>query len=189
MPTQPDWNRLFETASAQDGYFTTRQAAEAGYSRPLLARYLSNGKIVRVQHGVYRLVHYPSSDHENLVVVWLWSKQKGVFSHETALALHDLSDALPAVVHITLPAAWKKRRLTVPNGVELHNADIPPNDWSWFGAVPVTTPERTLLDCVAARVPPDLVAQAHADGLRRGLIPREMTVVRAYVVDMAGGDS
>ena len=28
--------------------------------------------------------------------VWLWSEQAGVFSHQTALALHDLSDILPA---------------------------------------------------------------------------------------------
>lgn len=26
----PHWDRLFETAAAQEGYFTTRQAAEAG---------------------------------------------------------------------------------------------------------------------------------------------------------------
>ena len=189
MTGQPDWTFLFEMASTQDGYFTTRQAAKAGYSRPLLARYLRNGKIIRVRHSIYRLVHYPSSDHENLVVVWLWSKHQGVFSHETALAMHDLSDALPAKVHITLPAAWKKRRLTVPDGVELCYADIPTGERSWFGAVPVTAPVRTLIDCIAAAVPPELISQAHTDGLRRGLIPQEMEAVRMYLAHMAGGDS
>ena len=32
----------------------------------------------------------------------------GVFSHDTALALHELSDALPARAHLTLPASWRR---------------------------------------------------------------------------------
>jgi hypothetical protein len=35
--TSPDWDHLFEIAAAQDGLFTTQQAAEAGYSPQLLA--------------------------------------------------------------------------------------------------------------------------------------------------------
>ena len=34
----PDWDHLFEIAAAQDGLFTTKQAAEAGYSPQLLAQ-------------------------------------------------------------------------------------------------------------------------------------------------------
>ncbi len=44
-----------------------------------------------MRRGVYRLVHFPVGDHEDLTAVWLWSEREGVFSHETALALHDLS--------------------------------------------------------------------------------------------------
>jgi hypothetical protein len=36
-PTKPDWNRLFELAVGQEGLFTTKQAAEAGYSPKLLS--------------------------------------------------------------------------------------------------------------------------------------------------------
>lgn len=42
-PSKPDWDRLFETASAQDGYFTTRQAADAGYSSQLLLKHIRAG--------------------------------------------------------------------------------------------------------------------------------------------------
>ena len=31
----PDWDHLFEIAAAQDGLFTTQQAAEAGYPCPV----------------------------------------------------------------------------------------------------------------------------------------------------------
>lgn len=44
----------------------------------------------------------------------------------TVLALHDLSDVLPAKVHITLPEAWRKRRHGTPEGVVEHYGDIAP---------------------------------------------------------------
>lgn len=171
-PRKPDWDRLFETAATQEGHFTTQQAAEAGYSPQLLAKYLANGKIERVIRGVYRLVHYPAGEREDMVVFWLWSGRQGVFSHETALALHDLGDALPAHHDLTLPAAWSRRRLRVPKGVRLHYADIPERDRTWFGAVPVTKPARTLRDCAALPISPEMLLRATLDARRRGLVRR-----------------
>ncbi len=166
----PDWDTLFAVAQGQDGYFTTAQAAESGYSRPLLHKHVAGGKMARARRGIYRLVHFPASDHEDLVVPWLWSEQAGVFSHETALALHDLSDVLPAKIHLTLPAAWRRRRLRVPSGLMLHFADVSDPDRTSFGAVPVTAPLRTLSDCIEANVAPGLVRQAILQARRRGLI-------------------
>lgn len=171
MPT-PDRAALFAVASTQEGYFTTDQAAEAGYSRPLLDHHLHSGRFVRARRGVYRLVEYPAGENEDLVVAWLWSKQVGVFSHETALALHQLSDALPAHLHLTLPASWARRRLLVPEGLRLHFADVGNSERAWVGPIPVSTPIRTLRDCQAAHVVPDIVAQSVRDGLARGLFSR-----------------
>lgn len=165
----PEWDALFGVAQAQAGYFTTRQAARAGYSPQLLA-YLGDKKVLRVRRGIYRLVHFPSSDHEDLVVSWLWSEQAGVFSHETALALHDLSDALPSKVHLTMPASWGRRRLRVPAGLVLHFADVVERDRTSFGAVPVTAPLRTLADCIETDLAPGLLDQAIGQARRRGLI-------------------
>ncbi len=193
MPTEPaagpSWDRLYEIAVAQEGYFTTAQAAGAGYYPQLLAKHLRSSRIVRVRRGVYRLVHFPAGEHEDLVVVWLWSGQQGVFSHETALALHGLSDALPAKVHLTLPASWRGRRLRVPPGVVLHYADIRDDERGWVGPVPVTSPARTVLDCAAARVAPDAVRQAVEEGLRRGLFTREMVAAALDYVQSFGGGS
>ncbi len=165
----PDWDALFEIAQGQGGYFTTRQAASAGYSPQLLA-YLGSKKVERVRRGIYRLVHFPASDHEDLIVLWLWSEQAGVFSHETALALHDLSDVLPGRAHLTLPAGWRRRRLRVPSGLVVHFADVADPDRASFAAVPVTAPLRTLRDCIEADVAPSLVHQAILQARRRGLI-------------------
>lgn len=55
--------------------------------------YVHIGRVVRVRRGIYRLVHFPAGEHEELVAAWLWSEPAGVVSHQTALALHGLSDA------------------------------------------------------------------------------------------------
>ncbi len=114
---RPDWNGLYELAAAQGGYFTLADAAGAGFSAPLLHYHARIGRIERTGRAIFRLVNFPVTDEEDLVPVWLWSERRGVFSHETALALHGLSDALSSRLHLTLPAAWSKRRLRVPDGV------------------------------------------------------------------------
>ena len=174
--TKPDWSRLFKTAEAQEGYFTTSQAAQAGYSSQLLVKHLRAGRVIRVRRGVYRLVHFPAGEHEDLVVIWLWSKLKGVVSHQTALFLHDLSDALPSRVHLTLPTHWKQRRLKVPKGVALQFADVLAGDRTWFGAVPTTTPRRSLNDCAQSDCSPELLQQAARQAIRRGLVTEEELV-------------
>lgn len=168
----PAWDHLFEIAVAQEGLFTTRQAAAAGYSPQLIAHHLGAGRMVRVRRGVYRLVHFPAGDHEDLTGVWLWSEQEGVFSHQTALALQDLSDVLPAQMHLSVPATWRTRRLRVPDGVVLHYADVAASERRWFGPVPATAPLRTLEDCAAGHLSPDVLRSAALDALARGLVVR-----------------
>jgi predicted transcriptional regulator of viral defense system len=171
-PSKPEWDRLFETAGAQDGYFTTRQAAAAGYSTQLLLKHIHAGRVARTRRGIYRLVHFPAGEHDELVTAWLWSEEAGVISHQTALALHGLSDALPAHVHLTLPSAWRQRRLRVPAGVFLHHADVPKAERTWFGAVPTTNPRRSLNDCARDGLSPELLRQAAEQALRRGLVTK-----------------
>jgi hypothetical protein len=171
------------------GSHRSSQAATAGYSPQLLRKYLGNGRVVRVRRSIYRLVHFPASEYEDLVMLWLWAERAGVFSHETALALHDLSDVLPSKVHLTLPAAWRRRRLRVPPGLVLHHADIRDVDRAGFSAVPVTTPERTLRDCVEANVSSELLGQAVLQARRRGLISENSGAELNAALDRASKSS
>ena len=167
--TGPRWDRLYDIAAAQVGHFTTSQAAGAGYSPQLLAKYLKNRRIRRIRRGIYRLVHFPAGEIEDLVVLWLWTGRAGVFSHETALSLHGLSDVMPARAQVTLPSTWKVRRLRTPGGIGIHFADLGVQERTWVGIVPVTTVTRTLLDCAAAGVAPDLIRDALKEAIDRGM--------------------
>ena len=183
----PEWDRLYEIAAAQEGLFTTQQAAEAGYSPQLLVHHIRGGRMLRVRRGIYRLVHFPAGEHEELVTVWLWSEQAGVLSHETALALHGLSDALPVQVHLTLPAAWNKRRFRVPEGVVLHHADVEPKERTWAGPVPITSVSRTLNDLATSGLSPELLREAAHQALRRGLTTRGELADVEYALAPFGG--
>lgn len=184
---KPDWNGLFEVAAAQSGYFTTQQAAEVGYSTHLLHSYIGTGRVERARRGIYRLIHFPAMDHEELVVAWLWSEQAGVVSHQTALSLHQLSDALPPQLHLSVPSDWITRRLRVPSGVVLHYANVPASDRAWFGSVPTTNPRRTLNDCAREGVSPELLRQGAQQALGRGLVTRaELSEVETALEPFGG---
>jgi len=172
LATRPDWDRLYGVALRQEGHFTTQQAKGAGYSSQLLVKYLRSGRIFRVRRGVYRLKHFPPGQQEDLVAIWLWSGQAGVFSHETALMLHDLSDVLPGRIHLTVPGGWRERRLRVPEGVVLHYSDVRKPERAWIGVVPVTSVPRTLADCAADHLSPDVLSAAVEQALTRGVVAK-----------------
>ncbi|MBI4860929.1 MAG: hypothetical protein HY815_11830 [Candidatus Riflebacteria bacterium] len=156
----PSRDDLYEIAAARAGYFTGADAAKAGFSLPLLHHDITRGRVERTGRGIFRLVHFPPSENEDLVVVWLWSDRRGVFSHDTALLLHGLSDVLPARKHPTVPTTWSRRRLRVPPGVVLHHSDLDPGDITWKGPIPLPSVQCSLLDCSAAHLAPDLFCQA-----------------------------
>ncbi len=171
--SRPSWDDLYAIAETQAGYFTTVQGASAGYSSQLLRKHLANGRLRRVRRGIYRLVHFPMTQHEELVTYWLWSEQLGVFSHETALMLHDLSDVLSARTHMTVPQSWQRRRLRVPDGLVLHHANVTDDERERMDALPLTSPTRTILDGMDANISPEHIELAIAQARQRGIINKD----------------
>lgn len=168
---------LTQTATEQGGYFTAKQARSVGYDYPHLEYHVSAGNFERVGHGLYRLPTIPLSEHDELIRLTLWSRNRedepqAVVSHETALALHELSDVLPSKTHITVPGGFRKRP---PRGCVLHRATLPEQDVGQREGFAVTTPMRTLLD-VATTISPEQFGKAVRDALARGLVRRRALV-------------
>lgn len=131
---RPPSERLYEVAEQQAGYFTTAQAKEAGFSHPQLTYYVGSGRFLRVQWGVYRLVFYPATPNEDLYIAWLGAGPDAVISHDSALVLYDLSDALPARIHLTIPRSASRQRL----GLALHTGRLCPQEIARVAGLPVT---------------------------------------------------
>jgi predicted transcriptional regulator of viral defense system len=165
---------LFSKALEQGGYFTAKQAIEAGYGYPHLDYHVSTGSFERVEHGLYRLKSLPPGEHDDLVRLTLWSRDRNdqpqaVVSHDSALVLHDLSELLPGEVHLTVPPKFRKEP---PAGCVLHKARLAPKDSEERAGFRVTVSLRTLLDVAASGVPEEQLQKAVADALSRGLVRR-----------------
>jgi predicted transcriptional regulator of viral defense system len=163
--------RLIEVAAGQAGYFSASQALEAGYSYPAQSYHASHENWLRVGRGIYRLPEWPSSPHEDLVRWSLWSGQKGVVSHESALAAHDLGDFNPAHVHLSVPLRFRAKAA----GVVLHRAVVAPTEKQEHSGFWVTTPLRSLIDVASSSHDLDQVVTAVKEALDRGLVtPRRL---------------
>jgi predicted transcriptional regulator of viral defense system len=123
-----------------------------------------------VRRGLFRLRHFPSSPHEHVVAAWLALRETpAVVSHESALELYDLSDVIPDVVHISLPRV--KRGQRPRPGVRFHTLERPPgpSEVRLIMGVPVTSPERTIVDSLRAGTQPEQIELAVRQALARGL--------------------
>ncbi len=81
MVTEPDDDRLYETAESQAGYFTASQARDHGFSWERLSDNVKRGRFLYLFGGVYCLAHFASSAHEDLFVAWLRTGTNSVISH------------------------------------------------------------------------------------------------------------
>lgn len=158
---------ILEVAQYQDGYIANYQV---DVSRQMFSHYASRDRLQRVHRGIYRVSHFPTSEHEEFVVAYLWSRERGVLSHQTALFIHDLSDVLPGMTHLSYPVD-KSLPDSKPEWLRLHRADHGDEDRQWYDVVPVTTPARTLLDLANDGFNPERFRQALDEAQHRGLVP------------------
>ncbi len=162
---------LHAAAYLQAGYFSASQALSIGYSYQAQKHHVDAGNWLRVDRGVFRLPAWPPGPDDAYVRWTLWSRGICVVSHATALSVHDLSDADPARIHVTVPAAFRGKAA----GVVLHHADLPDSDVEQRAGWRVTAPVRTLLDVAASDISQEIVDGAVAEALERGLVtPRRL---------------
>ena len=128
--------------------------------------------------------HVSLNRTKRLVIYSLWSRNlagepQGVYSHQTALAIHELSDANPAKIHITVPPAFR-RSASIPKLLVLHRAVLAKRDIEQRQGFAVTRALRTIADVAGAQsTSRDLVVQALAEARQRGIITtREISELR-----------
>lgn len=175
---------LFEIVEGQQGYFTAKQAADAGYQLGSQAHHVKSSNWVRMERGIYRLARFPQSAEEQLVIYALWSRNRagepeGVYSHQTALSIHELSDVNPAKLHMTVPVSFR-RQAKPPKLLVLHRAGLEEKEVEQRQGFTVTRPLRAIADLATTEsVSRDIVEQALTEGRQRGIITgREVMELR-----------
>lgn len=171
------FERLYAVAEPQGGYFTTKQAEAAGFSEKNHAYHVGAGNWVREHRGIYRLTRFPSVERPDLILWQLWSrgrddKPQGVYSHETALSLFELSDANPSKLDMTVPPDFR-RSSAIPKILRLHRGTLNKDDVETRQGVTMTRPLKTIVDLIdEGTIEPDLLRQAAREAFKRGLVIR-----------------
>lgn len=172
---RPDPDALYAIAEGQQGLFTARQATQLGYKLGSQHHHLKEGNWIREHRGIYRLARFPLGDDLQLALWHLWSQNRaglpqGVYSHQTALSIHELSDVMPARLHLTVPLSFRRRSPT-PKVLVLHRAMLPERDVQTMRTFRVTRPFPTILTLAReGTIAQDLIEQALFEGRQRGLV-------------------
>jgi predicted transcriptional regulator of viral defense system len=165
---------LESLALQQGGYFDRGDAHTHGIGDDLLSHHTRRGRFERIFPGVYRLKTAPISHLDDLRLAWVWSNYRGAISHESALALYDLSDVMPSRVHLTVPASF--RRESAP--FELHRARLQDDEVTTREGLAVTTPARSIVDAAADGTGPEQIQLAAQQAIERALASPEQ-ILRA----------
>lgn len=170
-------DRLYAVAESQQGYFTAGQAVVCGYPTANHGRQCRHGVWQRERRGLYRLTRYPASP-DGLFVLWsLWSRSRagepqGVYSHQTALSLFELSDLMPSRLHLTVPPGFR-RNTPIPAALVLHKAPLNPDEIEQRQGYRVVRPLHAIAELLrTGAVERTHLSAALRQALDRGLISR-----------------
>ena len=143
-------NLLFEQ---NNGIVKTAQVLENGISKSTFYTYAKQRGVEQAAHGIYVS---PDTWTDSMYLLHLRCAQ-AVFSHESALFFHDLTDREPNPYSITVKTGYNPARLQA-DGIkvytikrELHNVGIVTMNTSFGNPVPVYDMERTICDIVRSR--------------------------------------
>ena len=138
---------------SNNGIIQTSQITKLGISKPVLYQYMKENEMEQIAHGVYAT---KDAWVDTMYLLHLRCEQ-AVFSHETALFLHDLTDREPMEYEITVKTGYNPSKLK-EDGIkvytvkkELHGEGIVMMQTTFGNVVPVYNMERTICDIIRNR--------------------------------------
>lgn len=156
--------RIKQILAENDGILKTADVIAAGISKEYFYRYIKAAGLEKVAHGIYISPDTWPDD------MYLLGEQfpKAVFSHETALYLHDLAEKEPIPLTVTVPAKYNNS-LLLKKGINIIYAKA---QWYDMGIDKALTPaghtikvydkERTICDIIRRRSKMDVAVFTYA---------------------------
>lgn len=177
---------LEEYFESNDGVLRVSAAGKLGVSAPTIYAFARARGLKRVSKGVYV---DPDGWHDEL---WLASLRwpRAVFSHQTALLMHSLTDREPATLSLTVPSGYNASTL---RKCGIHVFYIKP-ELLGMGMTTVTTPdghkvpcydlERTICDIIRSRstIDPQIFSAALLSYARRG--DKQLDLLDSYAKEL-----
>lgn len=161
------YERLDLLFQHNNGIVKTAQVLQVGIAKATFYSYIKQRGVKQVAHGVYAS---PDAWVDAMYLLHLRCAQ-AVFSHESALFFHDLTDREPNPYSITVKTGYNPSSLQV-DGIkvytikkELHGVGIMMMNTPFGNPVPVYNVERTICDLIRSRS--GLEAQTFQDALKQ----------------------
>jgi predicted transcriptional regulator of viral defense system len=144
---------LTNMLSSNDGVITTSEALQAGIPKSTFYRFVDSNGLEKQSHGVYASKDAFPDEFALLQMRF----PKAIFSHNTALYLHDMSEREPSPLSVTVPSNYNASAIKA-QGLKVFY--VKPQ-WYDLGICKVATPEgnkvlaydreRTICDIVRRR--------------------------------------
>lgn len=140
-------------AGRQHGRVSWSQLVGAGIPPEQIKRWLRDGRLWPVHHGVYAVGHTAPSLHANLMAAVLACGDGAAVSHSSGAHLLKVVRAAPRRPEITVPTTAGRAR----RGIVVHRVRaLPAADVTSVHGIPATTVPRILLDLAPRLAPADL---------------------------------
>lgn len=94
-----NFEKILKIMKNNGGYITTKELDKNNINRYFLTKMIERKQINRISRGYYGLVDYNPDEYYKIISM----SERAVFSMNTALYLHNLSDRTPLVFDITVP--------------------------------------------------------------------------------------
>jgi len=147
---------LEDIALSAGGVFRTKEALEAGVHRRDLYALRDAGFLVEISRGLYRLTDAEATPYIDLIAVSRRSP-RGIICLNSALSFWDLTDEVPAEVHLAVPRGSRPPSIEYPpTRVHVFAADtfelgIEQVHLDSREEIRIYSPERTVVDAMRLR--------------------------------------
>ena len=142
---------VFKLLKHQKGILSSREAKKAGVAYKTLQRMHQDGEIDKLNHGLYM----DPDLMEDPYLVAQYRCKKCVFSHETSLFFHELTDRTPFRLMMTIPSGFNTRLIKEKKKYkffyiteELHSLGKTSTKTPYGQEIKIYDKERTLCDCI-----------------------------------------
>lgn len=144
------------------------QLLAAGIDRNRITRWIADGRLRRVHHGVYAVGHRAPSVLGDYMGAVLASGPDAVLSHlPAAYLMRTIVRGPPPPPEVTIPHPASRSR----PGITIHRSQLHPRDIAVTNGIPITILPRTLLDLAPRLTTADLGRACHEAWVRHRTRP------------------
>lgn len=157
--------KLMQVAAEQHGVVCAEDTRRLGINRNSVARWIRAGRIRAESPRAYVVAGSPGTRQQKMAVAVLSMPSLAALSHDTAAEAWGLTNRGFRRTHV-VTTRWNRVRRP---GVVVHESlDLIPEDVTLWSGIPITTPQRTLVDLGATSK--WVVESALEQGIRHRLL-------------------